>query len=115
MDAGILGAEESCAAIAVRNVGILQLQRYLLISVSVFPSSRVILPVSVEEVSSLLLCFRTVNKPVIKAASMSKNWKMQAVFMNPWELLLIHHHFDQIIVLSLRVPIISLVKHFQRC
>lgn len=52
MDAGILGAEESCAAIAVRNVGILQLQGYLLISVSVFPSSRVILPVSVEEVSA---------------------------------------------------------------
>lgn len=36
MDAGILGGEESCAAIAVRNVGILGLQGYLLISVSVF-------------------------------------------------------------------------------
>ncbi|KAL2297319.1 hypothetical protein Nmel_016618, partial [Mimus melanotis] len=49
VDAGILGGEESCAATAVRNVGILGLQGYLLISVSVFPSSRVILPVSVEE------------------------------------------------------------------
>lgn len=29
---------------------------------------------------------------------MNKNWKMQAVFRSPCELLLIHHHFDQIIV-----------------
>lgn len=31
---------------------------------------------------------------------MNKNWKMQAVFRSPCELLLVHHHFDQIIVLS---------------
>uniref|UniRef100_A0A803W503 Phosphatidylinositol transfer protein alpha isoform n=1 Tax=Ficedula albicollis TaxID=59894 RepID=A0A803W503_FICAL len=49
VDSAILGGEGSCAAIAVRNVGILGLQGYFLISVSVFPSSRVILPVSVEE------------------------------------------------------------------